>query len=226
MVILLVLLTFALCISIAALVRSRRAEALTASRMPHVAPVIVETGERLFHPGHSWAVVDSPALATVGVDNFAQQFIGRLARVELPEANTTVRQGDPFVTLHHKGKRLTLMAPLSGRIVEINRSLIEQPQSVNTSPYEEGWVARIAPGNLALELRNLMRGITASIWREALRIQLIDWFAPKVGPILQDGGQLVDNFSELVSDEDWQRLVRDFFPTITEHERLTSHPTT
>lgn len=225
MVILLVLLTFALCISITALVRARKAVEQPPSLRPASRGVRLESGERLFHPGHGWIVVNDPATVTVGVDNFAQQFIGRLARIELPSINAAYRQGDPFLTLHHRGKQLTLVAPVSGRVVEINRSLIERPGSVNSSPYEEGWVAKLAPSNLALELRNLMRGITASVWREALKLQLIEWFAPKVGPILQDGGQLVENFSELVSEEDWRRLVRDFFPVVSEHEHSSTQRT-
>ncbi len=213
MVIALVLLTFALFIAINLLVRAKRHAAVEAA-----VPVTLEHGEedhiaRLFHPGHSWALVNQPKLVTVGIDNFAQQFIGRVESVTLPAADSLVHQGDPLITLHHRERSLTLVAPLSGMVSEVNVALAPHPEALNNAPYGTGWVAKIVPFNLAVELRNLMRGVTASLWREALKVQMVQWFAPRLGPVLQDGGQLVNNMSDLLSEEEWSKLVSEFFPT-------------
>jgi glycine cleavage system H protein len=220
MVILLILLTFVLFIVIDVVIRARKKAAQI--------PVSVEatpqsylterTGERLFHPGHCWVQLTQPKLATVGVDNFAQHVIGRLNGIELPDLPRTVRQGEPLVTLRRDKKMLTLVAPVSGKITEVNRELQDHPDLLNDSPYDNGWIVKIAPQNLAFEARNLIHGVTASLWREALRTQLMQWFAPRVGPVMQDGGRLIENFSDQLSPEDWHKLAKEFFPDVANVE--------
>jgi glycine cleavage system H protein len=216
MVFLLVLLTFAVIIGIEMAVKARRKSVPVAvSTAPLPQSFLTEKpGERLFHPGHCWAQVSDAHVATIGVDNFAQSVIGRVSSIELPDSSRQVKQGEPLVTLHRGKKILTLVAPLSGKITEVNSELVSNPALLNESPYENGWLVRIAPQNLGFEVRNLLHGITASLWREALNTQLMQWFTPRLGPVMQDGGKLVDNFSDQLSPEEWHKLAKEFFPDI------------
>jgi len=215
MVILLVLLTFVFFIVIDAVIRARRKAAQQTVAVAEPQSFLTEKpGERLFHPGHCWVQLSQPKLATVGVDNFAQHVIGRINGIELPDSTRTVRQGEPLVTLRRGKRLLTLVAPVSGRITEVNQEVQRHPDLLNDSPYENGWIVKIAPQNLAFEARNLIHGITASLWREALNTQLMQWFTPRLGTLMQDGGHLIENFSDQLSQEDWHKLAKEFFPDI------------
>ena len=170
--------------------------------------------ERYYHPGHSWVVLGSPDEVTIGVDDFAQRVIGHVSDIQLPELWANVQQGQVYTTLKHGGKSLPQVAPVSGVIVGINRKLEQNPDLVNASPFDQGWIVKVAPANLSLELRNLLKGVVAERWEEAVRNQLVSWFSHPTQPVLQDGGRIVDGVSDLLSDEGWQRFTEEFFPIV------------
>jgi glycine cleavage system H lipoate-binding protein len=170
--------------------------------------------DRYYHPGHSWVVLGSSDEVTIGVDDFAQRVIGHVSEIQLPELRASVRQGQVYTTLRHGSKSLPQVAPLSGVIVGINRKLEQNPDLVNASPFDQGWIVKVAPANLSLELRNLLKGVVAERWEEAVRNQLVSWFSHPAQPVLQDGGRIVDGVSDLLSDEGWQRFTEEFFPIV------------
>ncbi len=175
-------------------------------------PVSTEIIERYFHRGHSWVLVQSAKEVIAGVDDFSQRFIGKLGDIELPQAGSVVRQGEIIATMKHGDKRLPTVAPVSGTIVEVNTRLKETPSMINDSPLEKGWIVKMAPQNLTLELRNLFKGVAADRWQEAVRAHLIHWFSPRLGTVMQDGGEIVKNVSDLTNSEEWRILVDEFFP--------------
>ena len=170
------------------------------------------TIERYFHPGHSWVRVHSSEPVVVGINDFSQRFIGKVDAIELPREGGFLRQGEAMVTLKHGDKSLTQVAPISGVVVEVNPQLKSNPSIVNDSPFEKGWIARISPRDLTLELRNLLRGVVADRWQESVQSLLVNWFSPQLGTVMQDGGKIVDNVSDLVDSNEWRLLVNDFFP--------------
>jgi glycine cleavage system H protein len=167
---------------------------------------------RYFHPGHSWALVERTRLVSVGIDDFASRFIGRVESVEMMAPGAVLQQGEPFVTLRHGRRSLTLAAPLSGILMDVNSRLAVQPALVSDSPYDSGWIAKFAPARLSVDLRNLATGPIARRWRESAQEKLSHWFAPGMGTVLQDGGQLSAAVGELLSDKDWDMLVKILFP--------------
>ena len=179
---------------------------------------------RFVHPGHSWAETRGADIVTVGVDDFAQRFIGAVESLVLPQPGERIRQGQRLVTLSRGNKEVSAIAPVSGTIVEVNQSLAKDPVLINTFPYDQGWVAKIAPTNLAMELRNLLHGVTADRWNDALRMQLVAAFSPRIGTVLQDGGHIVNDISSLLSDEDWQRVASEFFTLYAVSHRTTVQP--
>lgn len=174
--------------------------------------------ERYYHPGHCWLLVQEKEPVVVGVDDFSQRLIGELDAIDLPEEGNIVRQGEPFITLRRGARVLTQVAPVSGRIERINDTLSSHPSRVNASPYERGWIAKITPSNLSTELHNLMKGSIAERWQEAVRIQLFRWFTPALGTVLQDGGTFIDNIGDLLTDDEWQSVLHEFYPTTYENE--------
>jgi len=207
MVVTLAILTVIVCLAIDFL-RQRRAPAAAAVVEPKAPGKVVE---RFLHPGHGWAMVEESGKARVGVDELVGRLLGNPERVELPAAGDLVRQGEPLATLRRGRRALTVASPLTGRVLESNPELAAQPALARCSPHEKGWFARIAPSNLAVEMRSLLGGAGAEAWREAVDSQVRSWFAPGLGVVLQDGGEWVEDLGERMSDEDWDRMAQEFF---------------
>ena len=91
---------------------------------------------------HEWVKAgESPA--RVGITDFAQDALGDIVYVQLPEIGTTVRAGDPCGELESTKSVSDLYAPVNGTITAVNEALADQPDLVNTDPYGEGWLLDI-----------------------------------------------------------------------------------
>jgi len=104
---------------------------------------------------HEWAQADENVV-TVGITEFAQQSLGEIVYVELPEEGQKVSQGDPFGVVESVKAVSDLYAPVSGTVVEVNSSLGDNPSVLNDNPMVDGWLIRIELDN-EKELANLMR---------------------------------------------------------------------
>lgn len=166
--------------------------------------------EPYFHPTHTWARVTDDTV-TVGVDEFAQKVLGRIQRIDVPKIGSYLRQGDPVWKLFHGTRVLEQSSPVEGEIVDINRSLFAFPDIINRSPYNRGWVLKIKPVALRQNLRNLLYGETARRWLESVRAQFVMRFSTRVGPVCQDGGELVEGAGELLNEAEWEEVLREFF---------------
>ncbi|XP_028754298.1 glycine cleavage system H protein, mitochondrial-like [Neltuma alba] len=103
---------------------------------------------------HEW-VKHEGAVATVGITDHAQDHLGEVVFVDLPEAGGSVSQGSSFGAVESVKATSDVNSPISGEIVEVNTKLSEAPGLVNSSPYEEGWMIKIKPKNPS-ELDSLM----------------------------------------------------------------------
>ena len=91
---------------------------------------------------HEWVKAgESPA--RVGITDFAQDALGDIVYVQLPEVGTAVRAGDPCGELESTKSVSDLYAPVNGTITAVNEALADQPDLVNTDPYGEGWLLDI-----------------------------------------------------------------------------------
>lgn len=104
---------------------------------------------------HEWAQVDEN-IVTVGITEFAQDSLGEIVYVELPEEGTKVTQGEPFGVVESVKAMSDLVAPVSGTVIEINQSLTEDPSVLNDDPVNNGWMIRIEM-DTEKELAALMR---------------------------------------------------------------------
>lgn len=87
---------------------------------------------------HEWVSVDGD-IATVGVSDFAQQQLGDVVFVELPDVGRTVERGAEVAVVESVKAASEIYAPLSGEVVEVNNALADEPGTVNESPEEDGW---------------------------------------------------------------------------------------
>lgn len=91
---------------------------------------------------HEWVMVEDD-LVTVGITDFAQDSLGDVVFVELPEVGTVLVAGKPFGVVESVKAVSDIYAPVSGEVVEVNEELPESPEVINTSPYEDGWMIKI-----------------------------------------------------------------------------------
>ena len=91
---------------------------------------------------HEWVSLDG-AVATVGITDHAQQALGDIVFVEVPDPGREVEQGEAVAVVESVKAASDVYAPLAGRITESNRALAEDPSLVNRSPAEEGWFYRM-----------------------------------------------------------------------------------
>ncbi len=91
---------------------------------------------------HEWAQVDEN-IVTIGVTEFAQEQLGEVVYVELPEEGQKINQGESFGVVESVKAASDLYAPVSGTVIEVNMALMEDPSSLNDDPMNDGWLIRI-----------------------------------------------------------------------------------
>ena len=111
--------------------------------------------EPYYTKDHEWALVDEN-LVTVGVTEYAQDSLGEIVYVELPEVGQKVTQNEPFGVVESVKAVSDLMAPVSGTVFEVNESINDNPGMINDDSMNEGWLVKIEM-DTEKELANLMR---------------------------------------------------------------------
>ena len=96
-----------------------------------------------FTKTHEWIKQTSPDLITVGITDHAQQLLGDLVFVELPQIGITVNAGDELGVLESVKAAADFYAPISGTITEINQNICDAPSLINQDPYNQGWLIKI-----------------------------------------------------------------------------------
>ena len=95
-----------------------------------------------YHREHDWARVEDRE-ATFGITWFAQDALGELVHVEPPQEGQAVTKNESYAEVESVKAVSDVIAPLSGEIVEVNRAVIDAPETVNEDPYGEGWLVRV-----------------------------------------------------------------------------------
>lgn len=103
---------------------------------------------------HEWARPDGEGLI-VGITDYAQDSLGEIVYVELPEEGCQVVRGEAFGVVESTKAVSDLYAPVSGTVGEVNDTLLDSPELINEDPYEDGWLIRITMSDES-ELGNLM----------------------------------------------------------------------
>jgi glycine cleavage system H protein len=111
--------------------------------------------ENYYTKDHEWAQVDENVV-TVGITEYAQDSLGEIVYVELPEEGQKVTQGESFGVVESVKAVSDLLAPVSGTVVEVNTSMMDNPGTLNDDPMNDGWLIRIEM-DTEKELANLMR---------------------------------------------------------------------
>ena len=101
-----------------------------------------KSADKRYTKEHEWVLLDGD-IATVGITDHAQEQLGDLVHVELPELERTVAEGETVAVVESVKAASDVFAPLAGKVVEINETIVEDPSIVNSDAEGEGWFFRI-----------------------------------------------------------------------------------
>tara|TARA_B100000959_G_C14917005_1_gene597807 strand:+ start:74 stop:511 length:438 start_codon:yes stop_codon:yes gene_type:complete len=96
---------------------------------------------------HEWVRVDDEGMATVGISDHAQDALGDIVFIELPETGVTVNARDEVAVIESVKAASDIYSPISGEVLQVNDAVEDSPQIVNTEPYESGWLYKINPSD-------------------------------------------------------------------------------
>jgi len=102
--------------------------------------------EKKFTKEHEW-IEKSDQIIIVGITEFAQDQLGDIVSIELPQVSSSFKQNDVMAIIDSVKASSDLYCPVDGEIIEVNEKLLEHPELINQSPFEEGWVVKIKPNN-------------------------------------------------------------------------------
>lgn len=111
----------------------------------------------LFMESHEWARRETQDTVTVGISDYAQDQLGDVVFVELPQPGREVSKGDQVAVIESVKTASDIYTPVSGTIVEVNASLETTPEQINEAPYHAGWIFRVKMSDAA-ELDTLLGG--------------------------------------------------------------------
>lgn len=98
---------------------------------------------------HEWARIEDDGTVTVGITDHAQAALGDVVFVETPEVGSSVTAGEEAGVVESVKAASDIFSPISGEVIAVNDALEEAPETVNSSPYDDGWFFKVKPSDLA-----------------------------------------------------------------------------
>ncbi len=95
-----------------------------------------------YYKEHEWVRTEGD-VATIGISDYAQDSLGDIVYLELPEQGATVKAGETFGEIESVKSVSQLFSPVSGEVSEVNSELVNQPEMINSDPYDKGWMIKV-----------------------------------------------------------------------------------
>jgi glycine cleavage system H protein len=113
--------------------------------------------ETRFTEEHAWVRIEEDGMAVVGISEYAQEQLGDVVYVQLPDIGRDLQQGEDCTMLESVKTTSDVKCPMSGRVIEVNELLHDAPEKLNEAPLAEGWLFKLEPADEA-EFEDLMDG--------------------------------------------------------------------
>ena len=164
-----------------------------------------------YHPGHTWALAESPNLVRVGLDDFAARLIGKIDHIVLPKRGQWVRQGQKLATIFRDGAKTELVSPVEGEVTQVNEAALNDPALAGNDPYGKGWLVSLFSPDEQTSFRNLLGGNLARSWMAEAAARLFAKMPAMAGAVAQDGGLAVHDLTAQMPDQKWEDVTKEFF---------------
>lgn len=192
---------------------SRARSVTAAAPKPNLVGGFAVPNHLRYHPGHTWALGESPNLVRIGMDDFATKLAGKVEHVNLPQRGQWIRQGQKVWSLVRKGVKIDMVSPIEGSVADINDAVANDPVLIGKDPYGEGWLVTVQSPDAKTNFRNLLGGALARWWTEESSMRLQRLMPSAIGALAQDGGVALDDLASTLPDEQWVKVTREFFLT-------------
>ncbi len=221
MVALLVVLTFMVAVLLDHLLNRQPVMLLEETRRdeagsrPRLVPAVVagfEVPDNVrYHPGHTWALAESPDRVRIGIDDFAAKIAGDVTKIDIPERGQWIRQGQKIIAMHRDGREVELVSPMEGAVVDINEEALRNPQLASKDPYGEGWLIAVNAPDAKTNFRNLLGGSVARKWMDDAAARLRNFAPTPAGALAQDGGTAFNDLLKGLPKSEWEKIEKEFF---------------
>jgi glycine cleavage system H lipoate-binding protein len=161
-----------------------------------------------YHQGHSWLRPEPGSIGVVGLDDFAQKLVGKVDALDLPPVGTSLAQGGKGWSLVVDSVPISMLSPVAGEVVEVNRAVERSPEILREDPYGKGWLLKVKSPRMVADTRNLLSGKVARAWMESALEKLQPLHPDSQGPVLADGGLPVEGLARILGGNRWQDLAR------------------
>ena len=94
---------------------------------------------------HEWVRLEEDGTVTIGITDHAQEALGDIVFVELPEVDSELAQGDASCVVESVKAASDIYMPISGEVIDTNQALVDEPEKINASAYDDGWIFKIKP---------------------------------------------------------------------------------
>jgi glycine cleavage system H protein len=166
-----------------------------------------------YHPGHAWAMQESPSLVRVGLDDFAARLTGKIDSIVLPKRGQWIRQGQIFATIFRDGNKTEMVSPIEGEVTNVNEALAGDSSLPCKDPYGRGWLMSVFSPDATTNFRNLLGGDVARRWMAEAASRLRARMPAMAGAVAQDGGLAVHDLTAELPGQKWSEITREFFLT-------------
>jgi len=104
---------------------------------------------------HEWVRLEEDGTVTIGITDHAQDALGDIVFVELPEVDSEIAQGEASCVVESVKAASDIYMPITGEVIDTNQALVDEPEIINSSPYDDGWIFKIKPADED-DIENLM----------------------------------------------------------------------
>ncbi|MGQ9663802.1 MAG: glycine cleavage system protein H [bacterium] len=158
-----------------------------------------------YTPNHIWLKIEGETVK-IGMDDFAAKMIGKIDDVKIT-ANKMIEKGEECWQIGSKNRVIRINAPLSMEILEVNEIIKSQPSLITKDPHNLGWILKLKPPR---EMGEFKKGENAKNWLEKEFDRLHEEFEETIGMTIADGGGVLTDIYERITDEQWLALVKKF----------------
>jgi glycine cleavage system H protein len=180
---------------------------------------ILKIPQGLFYSkNHIWMFMETSGTAKVGLDDLLLHITGEVKFNQIHEPGRSIIKGELLTEIEKDGKCLQIFSPVSGKIMETNPILNENPGILIDDPYKKGWIYKIKPTNWLTEVKSCYFAEEATIWSEKELVRFKDFLSttmknhsPEASMvILQDGGEISDHSLSAFPEDIWKGFQKEF----------------
>ena len=179
---------------------------------------------RYFHPKHTWIQPETSGRTYVGIDSIVATVLGSIDAVSLPSPGQRIRRGENCCQVIQGSRAFSILSPVTGRVVEVNKDLKVFPDKAILDSLGKGWLFCVEPDNLEEDLQYCRGGdsvfpwyLKELQWLDSVLADNLQRRHKQLGQTMYDGGELSRNLRDLLPPDEYRQLVLSFIGKPNHH---------